>query len=933
MQFIEGQTLAAVIRQLRERTAHRPAPDDRPGEPTAAYGAAPPADAPIAETLPPLQAGLSTEWSITSRSYFRMVAQLGVQAAEALEHAHQVGVIHRDIKPANLLVDGRGQVWVTDFGLARLQGDAGLTLTGDLVGTLRYMSPEQALAQRVGVDHRTDIYSLGVTLYEVLTLRPAHRGKDRQAVLRRIAFEEPVLPRRLNRAVPAELETIILKAMEKNPAERYATAQDMADDLQRFLDDRPIQARRASFAARVRRWLRRHRLLARAAAMVLALGVVMLAVTTVLVWREKEATAKALSEKVVALGVADARTRFARQAAEDLYAQAAEKWLSREPHMTEVERQFLLRALQFYEELAREKGTDPAVRLEAGRAWRRAGNIHEKLGDDRQAEAAFRQAIGLLKSLTNEAPADQADYLRNLTGAYASLAGLLTRKGHYLEAEQALRHALLLCEERVREDPTPDSLSMAASVRRDWAYFLWQSGKRGEAEKVYREVLEIRKALATQLPNQAASWRNLSTVYGYLGGVLGETGQLKETVPVLRLSLECLEKAQAMSPGSVSRDDLATGHFMLGTALGNADQLREAEEHIGQALEIRKRLAADFPTVPGRRHLLAMTYYNLANEIQKDPARQSEAERAYRQAHELQQKLVTDFPDEPEYHSGLGATLNNLAIHLAHRGEQAEARRLLEEAIRHQQAALKIRPGHPVYRQWLRNHCSSLAATLLELKEHAALADTATDWARAFPEQWQGCFDAYCYVARCVPLALADARLPEDRRRSTAQAYTDRARAILHAAHQRHAARDYQKSYELALVLSTSAEPALRDGPLGVEFARRARELAPERAGAWSVLGYAYYRTGHWDEAVAALEKVAQLNGYAGCDDGFFLAMAHWQQGKQGQARKEYEAAARWLAENAPQDADLRRFRAEAAALLGVKEAPPHQPKQPAPAK
>src|SRR5262249_21702886 len=140
-------------------------------------------------------------------------------------------------------------------------GDAGggLTLTGDLIGTLRYMSPEQALAKRVVVDHRTDIYSLGATLYELLTLRPAFTGEDRQELLRQIAFEEPKRPRKLDKSIPVELETILLKTMEKNPAERYATAQELADDLRRFLEDQPIRARRANLAKRVRKWARRHK--------------------------------------------------------------------------------------------------------------------------------------------------------------------------------------------------------------------------------------------------------------------------------------------------------------------------------------------------------------------------------------------------------------------------------------------------------------------------------------------------------------------------------------------------------------------------------------------------------------------------------------------------------------------------------------------------
>ncbi len=162
----------------------------------------------------------------------------------ALEHAHSLGVLHRDIKPANLLIDREGSVWITDFGLARFSADSSLTGTGDVVGTLRYMSPEQALARRGVVDQRTDIYALGTTLYELLTLRAAFGGRDHQELLRQIALDEPVPPRRLNPAVPRDLETIVLKAMAKDPSGRYGTAQELSEDLKRFLDDEPITGRR-----------------------------------------------------------------------------------------------------------------------------------------------------------------------------------------------------------------------------------------------------------------------------------------------------------------------------------------------------------------------------------------------------------------------------------------------------------------------------------------------------------------------------------------------------------------------------------------------------------------------------------------------------------------------------------------------------------------
>jgi serine/threonine protein kinase/Flp pilus assembly protein TadD len=286
MQFIEGLSLAEVIADLRLLVAEG-AKELTSGPPASASGVAPPTgpnrrepgrqptpcNVQPARALTRPAAALSTEWSNKSPTFFRTVAHLGVQAAEALEHAHQLGVVHRDIKPANLLVEtasplappGRGvggegiRLWVTDFGLAHCQGQAGLTVTGDLVGTLRYMSPEQALAQPGGVDQRTDIYALGATLYELLTLEPAFNGRDRQELLRQIGFEEPRPVRRVNPAVPAELETIVLKALAKNPAERYPTARALADDLQRFVKDEPILARRPTLVRRAQRWARRHR--------------------------------------------------------------------------------------------------------------------------------------------------------------------------------------------------------------------------------------------------------------------------------------------------------------------------------------------------------------------------------------------------------------------------------------------------------------------------------------------------------------------------------------------------------------------------------------------------------------------------------------------------------------------------------------------------
>jgi eukaryotic-like serine/threonine-protein kinase len=189
-------------------------------------------------------------------AYFRWVAEVGLQSADALAHAHHQGVIHRDVKPSNLLIDGRGNIWVTDFGLARRLADPGLTHHDSLLGTPRYMSPEQA---RTGsIDGRTDVYSLGATLYELLTLRPPFDGRSAAELIEQIGQQEPASPGTVDPRVPRDLETIVLKALAKRPADRYLTAADLAEDLARYLNHEPVKARRISPVGRLWRVARRH---------------------------------------------------------------------------------------------------------------------------------------------------------------------------------------------------------------------------------------------------------------------------------------------------------------------------------------------------------------------------------------------------------------------------------------------------------------------------------------------------------------------------------------------------------------------------------------------------------------------------------------------------------------------------------------------------
>jgi serine/threonine protein kinase len=324
MQFVDGRSLAAIIRELRSsdgtasalavssasvgsaeteeasrRSGCTPGGRRSPSVPIRPGAADPLGNArPNADATPDLHhpvGGSSGAPTLSGtvhqdRAFCRNVARLGIEAADALDHAHALGILHRDIKPANLIIDHEGSVWITDFGLARFPGDLSLTGTGDVVGTLRYMSPEQALARRGVVDQRTDVYALGATLYELLALRPAFNGRDHQELLRQIGMDEPIPLRRLNPAVPRDLETIILKAMAKDPYSRYATAQELSEDLKRFRNDDPIQGRRPGPVERTFRWARRRWELVATAAAIFVLSLI---VGTFVTWRQARETEEA----------------------------------------------------------------------------------------------------------------------------------------------------------------------------------------------------------------------------------------------------------------------------------------------------------------------------------------------------------------------------------------------------------------------------------------------------------------------------------------------------------------------------------------------------------------------------------------------------------------------------------------------------------------
>jgi serine/threonine protein kinase len=595
MQLVEGQTLAALIRELRQQEGRKsrdsriedrgsksdglPTPPKGPtegfSELTGSYqslGESPAGmekkpfttrEAPTTiedrvsttDTIPPQSR--SSVFDSRSSPFFGTVANLGIQAAEALEHAHQLGVTHRDIKPANLMVDARGNLWITDFGLAQCQGGCELTMSGDLLGTLRYMSPEQALGQRLALDHRTDLYSLGATLYELLTLEPAFPGEDRQALLRQIACEEPRRLRKLNKAIPAELETIVLKVLEKSPDDRYATAQELADDLRCFLEDKPIRARRPSIPARVRKWSWRHRGVVSATALTAVL--VMSATSGVIAWKWRESEHRRVQAE---------RAEHKTQAMNDFLLNdligAADPSEARGQKLT-VEEVLDKAAARIDLAFPKEPEVEAAVRMAIGETY-------DHLGLYQKAEPQLKRALELRQQVLGE---DHADTLHSMN----ELGNMLGLANRWTEAEPLFAKALAAARP-VLGDEHPTTLELLHNN----AWVLANLGQLSDAERLDRECLKIRlRLLGPDHEDTLTTMRNL-------GDHLALQGKFLEAEAVAR---ECLRTSQRAFPAD---------HPMIIVARGGLVYVLIYEEKAGELEPEARENVAEATRVWGTDH-------------------------------------------------------------------------------------------------------------------------------------------------------------------------------------------------------------------------------------------------------------------------------------------------------------------------------------------
>jgi serine/threonine protein kinase len=655
MKFIDGQSMATLITQQRSVSASakqasggRQPPDAASPASASNQGAYAPrspdaARSPESTTTP---AAARTERAPRDAAYFRRAAEWGIQAAEALEHAHSLGIVHRDIKPANLIIDGQGKLWVTDFGLARTAspgGDAGgtLTMTGDLLGTLRYMSPEQALAKHGLVDHRTDVYSLGVTLYELLTLRPAFGGEDRAHLLQAIGLEEPTSPRRIDWQIPAELETIVLKAMEKNAGDRYGTAIEMGQDLRRFLEDQPIQARRPTLVQRARKWGRRHKAVVWAVALGLVVAVPALAGSTAWAFYKQGQTEDALEiadgQRRAAQASADEAQRQSQRADENfrqaitvvdgLVRKADDPKLSLE----EVRKRQSQAAVEFFERLVVENREDPEGRWQTFLAYRGIMNSYLILKEFAKAADAFDKCLDLGQELVTDFP-DQPRYAQALADlkmfecdhqitAPSDEGYRLSHAGRFPEAVQCYRLALRNCERFASSLRPEDSAIRRAETLGNLSYALWSARQSKEAEDGLTEAMAAWAKLADDPEAMWPPFREAKQAQAQArrGQIRVEDGRLEDADRDFRQALERVdrlppnEQATAVEHGFGEREHIRS---TLGNLLWATDRRNEAADCFRQAEEDWRK-AADNPV---RNHFLARFLATCPDAHFREPA-------------------------------------------------------------------------------------------------------------------------------------------------------------------------------------------------------------------------------------------------------------------------------------------------------------------------
>jgi eukaryotic-like serine/threonine-protein kinase len=650
--------------------------------------------------------------------HVQSVARMGVQAADALHAAHEIGVVHRDVKPSNLLLDEKGKVWVTDFGVARCKTGIELTETGKLIGTMRYMSPEQTIGQPALVDHRTDVYSLGVTLYELAALRHPFEGVSDAMLATELGRTGWRRPSHWNASIPADFENIILKAMSDSRDDRYATAREMEEDLQRFVDGKPTLARRPTLAARVNKWTWRHR-----RSVAVAMGVLVMAFSGLLVSLFVISGERGAKE----MAYRDAKTRLTQaRKLLDEFGSSVAQGLENVPGAEGLRKQLLHEMLPYFEEFAKasqkDSQADPSLQADLALTYNKIGYLSDQLGLLEPSEAAYRKSQQILERLAT-AQSDQSEYAAELARCCNNLGQVLQKSGNLAAAKEQLERALAMQQRLVETSPKKlEHRADLATTSSNLGLLLSKTGDRERAESLWRAAIEMQESILIAASADRVNRHHLASSYNNLGSFY-----LYSQPDVAR---EWFEKAiqlqiELVKDFPIQREyqlDLALSFNNLGAVLASMSNWSEAEQRHKDAIAIQERLVQTAPLVSVYRRDLSVSFNNLGM-VQSKAMRHSEAEESFKLALKYQQDLVKAHPADVNFISSLAGIHNNLGMVQQTLRNWPEAAREFQRAIELQKQAHERAPDAVYFRESLSKHYYNYAQVLRSTDRAAEAAD------------------------------------------------------------------------------------------------------------------------------------------------------------------------------------------------------------------
>jgi serine/threonine-protein kinase len=620
-----------------------------------------------------------------------------VSVCNAVAYAHSRGVIHRDLKGHNIVLGDYGEVIVLDWGLAKVLGGADRevgpdlisagaqairdqTLQGAVLGTPQYMAPEQAEGRLDAVDRRSDVYSLGAILYEILAGEPPFTGVATEELLRRVIAEPPIPPRARVPTTPPGLNAVCLKALAKAPADRYTSVRDLAADVQRWLADEPISAWPEPWSVRARRWAVRHRTGVSTAAAALLVALVCLAVATSLLaaanGREQAAKQEAVVERDRALQQrdrADKNLASARKAVEDYCTHVAADSRLQQGDFHALRKQLLQTAVTFYLDFVKQKAGDPALQADHARAYQQLSVLRKTIGEAKDALVDCQQATGILERLVDQ-NAGNADFRHELARSRTSLGNVLDDLGRRTEAEAQHRRALALWMQLAADFPqVPEYRLGLARSRIGLANMLAALGRGAVAEAEYRKALTLEEQLTMDWPHVEEYRRELARSRANLGLVLARRGRHADAETEYRTALTLQEQLAADSPRTPEyRVELSQSYNSLALLMSDLRRWADEETALRRAQPLQEQLTADFPLVPTYRQQLAVTHNNLGNALD-ELGRQADAQAEYHKALHLQEQLAAGFPHIPDYRQDLARSRINLGLLLARLARTTDA--------------------------------------------------------------------------------------------------------------------------------------------------------------------------------------------------------------------------------------------------------------------